>query len=204
MHRKTWIVSITVVGMLAMITAASFLYLARGRTDPVMPHETNASGQQVAGFPAVSCDVAGVIVPPLVSADESGLLDDEIVIGVSAFGESRAFLQSAFDQATDRHVVNDVMGLVPVTITHCDRTRCTRVFTSGDPKETMNIRCGGWLEIQEMSLLVGDQEFAQSSSEIPLTDVPFVVSTWKEWRESHPDSMVYMGSVSRREKVLQK
>src|SRR4051794_31936232 len=64
-----------------------------------------------------SLDVAGVTNPRLVSAAQSGLLDNDIVIGVIAFGEARAYLQSAFAHQAGLHVVNDKLGNIPVTVT---------------------------------------------------------------------------------------
>ncbi|MBC7856441.1 MAG: DUF3179 domain-containing protein [Pirellulaceae bacterium] len=141
---------------------------------------------EMVDFPGVSC-------PEFKTADESAVQQSEIVIGVVAFGEARAYLRSAFD-LRKQHIVNDKIGSVPITIIHCDRTRNTRVLTSGKPDGDANIRCSGWLvKKSEMAIRVNNQEYAHSSQDIPLQDLPFVVTTWKEWQQAHPTSLVYMG-----------
>lgn len=150
---------------------------------------------EAAARPPLVLDEEGVRNPQLVSATTATLADDEMIIGVTAFGESRAYVRRAFDDVPARHVVHDKFGAVPVTITHCNRTRCTRVFTAKDGESALDIRCGGWLSQQEMALHVGDQEYAQSSQKIPLPELPFVVMTWKQWQQSQPDSLVYLGPI---------
>jgi hypothetical protein len=143
---------------------------------------------------SIPMDVSGVNDPHFVSAVESGIKDEDIVIGVVAFGESRAYLRSAFNfnGSPAPHIVNDKFGSIPVSITHCDRTRCTRVLTS-DTQSSIKIRCGGWLDVQEMALIVGDKTYPQSSQEVPLQDLPFVVTTWKDWVAAQPKTQVYVG-----------
>jgi hypothetical protein len=193
--RKSWILAAVVVVAIATIFVVDFMKQARTRKKTVSIPQPSNSSQLL--------DVAGVSDPMLVSAEESRLRDDDIVIGVAAYGESRAYLRRAFDRDPQRHVVNDSFASIPVSITHCDKTRCTRVLTRGKANEPIEIHCGGWLDIQEMALVIGEKMYPQSSSQIPLTDVPFVVSTWKEWREKHPNSLVYVGDATELEKTLQ-
>lgn len=193
--RKSWLVVGVAVAIITTVFVIDFLNQSSSRKKTVFVPPPESS--------SVLLDVAGVSDPQLVSAEESGLRDDDIVIGVEAFGVSRAYLRSAFDREPQRHVVNDRFGSVPVTITHCDSTRCTRVLTSGNGDNAVEIHCGGWLDIQEMALLIGEKMYPQSSPDIPLKDVPFIVSTWKEWREKHPNSQVYRGEVWEQENILQ-
>jgi hypothetical protein len=146
-------------------------------------------------FPELSVDMEGVRDPEMVPADELMLEDDEVVIGVVAYGQARAYLSRAFAKRPNLHVVHDQFGLNPVAVTHCDRNGCTRVFTGKQGEQALDLRCGGWLPVQEMSLRVGDREYAQSSPEIPLADLPFVVTTWKDWRQQQPGSLVYLGTL---------
>ena len=144
-------------------------------------------------FPPMNMDLSGVNEPQLISAAASGLQDEELVIGVVAFGESRAYLQSALGGLPERHIVNDEFGSIPVSITYCDRTRCTRVLTSDKIKGRLDMRCGGWLAIQEMALLLDKKRYPQSSQELPLQDLPFKVTTWKAWVSAQPNTLVYVG-----------
>jgi len=45
---------------------------------------------------------------------------------------------------------------------------------------------------QELALLIGDKRFAQSSTEIPFDDIPFIITTWDKWRAEHPESPIYL------------
>ena len=144
--------------------------------------------------PPVALDLPGINNPKLIAGEKAGLQDDDIVIGVRVNGESRAYLRSAFDGGPDRHIVNDKLGSVAVSVVHCDRNRITRVFTSDKSDGPLNIRCGGWTG-KELALLVDDQEFAQSSREIPLQNVDYVETTWKDWRKAQPATLVYDGQI---------
>ncbi len=103
----------------------------------------------------------------------------------------RHYLQSAFAHRPERHIVNDKLGNVPVTITHCDLTSCTRVLTSVKEGGSLSVRC--WSPADGMALLVNELEYTQLSKDVPLQDVSHVVTTWKEWRAVQPQSKVYVG-----------
>jgi hypothetical protein len=145
--------------------------------------------------PAIVLDVGGLRNPLFVPASLARLFDDEMIIGVIVAGEARAYLCRSFEHLPEKHLVHDKFGSLSVTVTHCDRTRYTRVFAARDDQEDLDIRCGGWLIEQEMALLVGGKKFPHSSGELPLTDLPFVVTTWKEWQQAQPKSVVYLGDI---------
>jgi hypothetical protein len=190
------------IAAILLATAACATWLGRGREGPAATQVTDApvdaeamAQMQYSDMPIYpqSFDVEGVLNPELVSAEKAELRDDEIVIGVVAFGESRAYLRSAFDRRPERHIVNDKIGSVPVSLVHCDQTRRTRVLTSGKPDVAVEIRCGGWLASQEMALLVKDRVFGHTSQDLPFQDMPFVVTTWKKWLAAQPATKVYVG-----------
>ena len=190
-----------VIGAILIATASGVVYTLGGNADGIwLLTRTSPQAKPVLlpamsldEVPAMSLDAAGVSDPLLVSVAKVLLPDDEIVIGVTVVGEARAYLRLAFEQGPNSHVVNDLFGAVPVTVTHCDKTRCTRVVTAESRDASLDIHCGGWLVQQEMSLLVDGKGYPQSSKEIPLKDLPFVVTTWKEWLQANPTSVVYLG-----------
>ncbi len=132
--------------------------------------------------------------PPLDHADEVSIDDDAIVIGVVVNGETRAYLREAFEDHPDRHIVTDSIDETPIAVTHCDRIRCTRVFTGPKLEDAKNIHVGGWRFDQTLALIVDDKECSQKSPEIPLADVPFLELPWGMWRELFPDTLVYVGA----------
>jgi len=138
-------------------------------------------------------DVPGITDAAFVSAADAKLDGNALVIGVVFGGEAKAYVRNVFGGGPAGHILHDHFGEAEVTVTHCDRTRCTRVFTSTGELSLSQMHCGGWLEEQQMALLVGDKRFAHSSKEIPFAEVPFVVTTWKKWRSEHPASLVYVG-----------
>ncbi|MBO0697297.1 MAG: DUF3179 domain-containing protein, partial [Zavarzinella sp.] len=136
--------------------------------------------------------------PPAVPAAAAKLADSEPVIGVTAGGKARAYRRSALEHV-HYHVVNDLLGGVPVTVTRCDRKQCTRVFT-GDGTRALRLRVGGYAD----GLLVkaGDRTYRQEDGKptagpeagtVPFRPFAFVEATWAEWRAAHPDTDVVLG-----------
>jgi hypothetical protein len=128
----------------------------------------------------------GVDRPAAISADEATVPDDAEVIGVTADGQSRAYLVSALSGMTT-HITNDLLGDVPVSVTYCDRTDFARAFTSSEPGQLVNLSLQGWVD-GEMSLLVNNQGYRHSGTDIPLEDYPFERMTWGEWKRKHADT----------------
>ena len=56
------------------------------------------------------------------------MVTDQPVIGVTAGGRHRAYLVRALSLGAKSHIVNDVVGGVPVSVTYCDIYTCTRLF----------------------------------------------------------------------------
>jgi hypothetical protein len=139
----------------------------------------------------------GVNRPPTVPAAAADLADDEPVIGIVVAGRPRAYRLKALAAMTG-HVVNDVVAGSAVTVTHCDRTHCTRIFTASI-SEPLPIMTGGYKE--GLLLKVGDGFYHQadgtSSSDphgapLPLALLDYKQVSWKEWRTAHPDTDVYV------------
>lgn len=145
--------------------------------------------------PGMKVDVPPIDDPVLHYAEEAPIDDEAIVIGVVVEGEARAYLQRAFYNSPSRHIVTDEIESTEVAITYCDRINCTRVLTSPQPENPLDLRVGGWREEdQTMRLIINDQEFSHKSKNLPLTDVPFFELPWGIWRELFPDTMIYLGS----------
>lgn len=149
-------------------------------------------GARIRKMPEIKMDIPGDIQPTFTSAANFPLGDHEIVIGVVAFGQAKAYVRRVFS-GPGTHIVHDRFGKTQVTVTHCNRTRCTRVFTAAEDRDLSVMHCGGWMEQQELALLIGGTRFPQSSEEIPFDEVPFVVTTWGKWRAKNPQSIVYLG-----------
>jgi hypothetical protein len=152
-------------------------------------------------------DLPGVHYPPAVAAGSVKLPDPTPVIGVTAGGRHRAYLLEALAR-NQRHVVNDLLGNVPVTVTYCDALDCTRVFTEPGATQALDIGIGGWIGHSRhgslkgsMLLRVGSARYRQDNGRpleagaapFPCTELTFVRQTWQAWRRAHPDTDVYVG-----------
>jgi Protein of unknown function (DUF3179) len=134
--------------------------------------------------------------PPAVPAAEADLGDDEPVIGVVMNGKARAYPSRIFSR---NHVMNDLVGGAPVSVTHCDRTGCWRAFT-GDGTEPLDIWTGGYAD--GLLLKVGEVFYHQETGEPfqypgaapwPYPPIELEKTTWGRWRAAHPDTDVSLG-----------
>jgi hypothetical protein len=149
-------------------------------------------------------DIQESIRQPLaVPAAEADLREDVEVVGVSAAGRYRAFVLAALIPVR-AHVVNDLLGDSPLTVTYCDRNDCVRVFT-GPPGQPLDLVVGGWDNREDgrgLVLRVGAAYYRQATGAPPngttATPFPYAAAdfertTWGRWRAAHPDTDVYVG-----------
>jgi hypothetical protein len=141
-------------------------------------------------------------LPVLESLSHGGLDDNAPIIGVFAGGEHRAYPLGAL-MRPDSHVVNDLLGRKPVTVTFCDIDDCVQVFTDPDKNLPLDIAVGGSNRLRHGKLLlrIGDRLYWQDTKQplkgdaapFPYAQVDYVRTTWGKWREAHPDSDLYFG-----------
>ena len=72
------------------------------------------------------------------AADEMELPKQLQIIGVTVGDESRAYVVNDLSQATT-HVVNDLIGKRPISVTYCDRTDVVRVFADANGETAMEL-----------------------------------------------------------------
>jgi uncharacterized protein DUF3179 len=146
-------------------------------------------------------DAPGIRLPAArPRADVAALADEEPVIGVCAGGRTRAYLVRALAMGPKFHIVNDALGGVPITVTYCNLFHCTRLFTATGTSEPLDISQGG-LKPSGMVLKVGGYPYRQDSSapleegapSFPYDPYPGDETTWGTWRQSHPDTDLYVG-----------
>ena len=117
--------------------------------------------------------------------------DEETVLGIEVDGKYRAYLASGMSEATSRHIVHDQLAGKPITMTFCDRNRCSRAFVRQNVKPD-NFMMGGWSG-EEMWLLINNRRYLHSSEKVPMEEYPIEVTTWGKWKAAHPDTDIYVG-----------
>ena len=143
----------------------------------------------------------GILRPHTYRADTAPLGDGDEVIGVMAGGKARAYLVAAF-AGQERHVVNDLVAGRPVTVTHCDLSNCTRVFTNSNQGQVLDIACGGryrgslLLATPAGICLQDDAAANPGMPAVPYEQLPFTLTTWGEWKHLHADTDAYVGGDS--------
>ena len=171
------------------------LYLLKEWDSYQAPPPENHTGNMIVVF-------SGIRMPPAKPAPSAELDDEAEVIGVCVGNHARAYAVESMGFPAPRHVVNDMLGGRAVSVTYCDRRRCSRVFTRAGGAGPLALDVGGWLESKGMLLHVEEVLYAQETGEnlsaeneapIPYPEWPHVRTTWGSWRKTHPDSDVYVG-----------
>ncbi len=106
---------------------------------------------------------SAIVQPATRPARDAGFAPDELVIGVVAAGKARAYRVLAME-GRSRHLVNDMIAGVPVSIAYCDVTGCARAYTGTPGTAPLAIRVAGLLDDQ-MVLDAGGILFFQGSGE---------------------------------------
>lgn len=144
----------------------------------------------------------GIDQPPTLPADKAALDDDTPVIGIFASGQARAYLVEAFEHGPASHVVNDLLGKVPISVTHCDISGCTRIFTGAAPGRPLELSVVG-IRDRQLVLKFDGHLYGQETSEsldkrgkvFPCREYPAELTVWSVWRQEHPKTDVYMGTI---------
>ena len=142
-----------------------------------------------------------ILRPPSLAAAEAKLQPDELVIGVEVGGKARAYRFAAFERMSG-HLVNDLVGGVPVSVAYCNLTRCLRVYSDPRGSKPLDLTVAGTLNDEMIMRHAERMYFHKSGKEVePGNDAPALpyplitptVTTWKEWNARHPDTRVYIG-----------
>ncbi len=140
-----------------------------------------------------------IVRPMTVQADEAGLPEDALVIGVVVDGKARAYALRSVSRL-QQHVVNDVVGGVPITVAHCDVTGCTQVYARRGRSEPLDVTQAGFRD-GEMILKIEGVYYQHTSGEpiepgpasphLPYEGYPWIRTTWKEWKLRYPTTDLY-------------
>jgi hypothetical protein len=176
----------TALGLVGGFFVTGAVLVGRALDPPVEPPPAR-------DLSTASLEYPGLVCPPPAPAAAAKLKDSESVIGVVIDGRPRAYVVKALSYP-QTHVVDDVVAGHPVTVTYCDIKDCTRVFT-GNGDGPLDVGVGGYDD--GLLLRANGRRYRQYSGEamepgepLPLAQMGFVRTTWKEWRDAHPDTDV--------------
>jgi len=189
------VVLVSFAALALLVIAGIFL---SGPQTSAQPGHREPINLAKAGIPAFAIDK-----PPTVAAAQAEVRDEAEVLGVSLDGKHRAYLMKALKGSPMGHIINDLLGDVPVTISHCDMTNCTKVLTSESRGAPLKVLFGGRI-YRRLCLRIGDTGYIQDTLQpllsedppFPYPTIPYVRTTWKEWREAHPDTDIFVGGVN--------
>jgi Protein of unknown function (DUF3179) len=149
----------------------------------------------------VKNDSKPIVRPTVLEAREADLRPDELIVGIEIGGHARAYRLAALEDPS-RHVVNDIVGTVPVSVVYCNMTQCLRVYTDLAASEPLDVEAAGVLN-GELVVRVRGALYLQNTgaaivpsstpASVPYSLVTPVVATWSEWARRHPDTDVYEG-----------
>lgn len=151
-----------------------------------------------------------VMTPEVAKAAQSGLADDAPVVGVVVDGKARAYSLKALSHS-QRHVVNDQIGSIPVSVVYCDQQDCLRTYTAEHRDRPIELRQMGYSSSEGLLISLGTMIFSQTTgtamapmkTSLPLQSLDSKRTTWKEWRDQHPSTEVYVGDPPARDTVPQ-
>lgn len=125
---------------------------------------------------------------------------DELVLGVTLGGESRAYPINALNHSPARKVLNDILGGEPLLVTWCDACSLGAVYHRSLGGETLTFAASG--QIWKDSLVMHDMETRSLWSQLlgeaklgkregqRLTRIPAVLTDWRTWSQAHPAGSV--------------
>lgn len=146
--------------------------------------------------------------PRAIHADSVHLPDHTPVIGVVAGGQARAYVLTGL-AGIDEHVLNDVLGGLACTVTHCPLSGCTRVFVDRQRGLPLSVAVGGYIDKRGdgttkdtvMLLRVDETHYFHDTGEalegdgaFPYPPADFLLTTWAEWRRTHPATDVVVSA----------
>ena len=150
----------------------------------------------VGGYARVDWDVRMARAPVVISFGQAGIKDRDVMLGISAFGASRAFPYSSL---LGQKLIQDYVGSEPVLVMLGPDARSVRAFRrrlpnrSGDP-QFYRIGEGPGLLMDATTGSRWDFHGCAVEGELKgvcLEQVYTMKDYWFDWRNYHPGTTVY-------------
>jgi hypothetical protein len=140
--------------------------------------------------------------PPIVAGSKAAIASTDWVIGVEVGGRPRAYRADAFDDPSG-HLVNDMIGGIPVSVAYSNITHTARVYTDPTASRLLDAEIIGLLNREEMVIRLGDHLYSHLSGRpiepekappaIPYQLLTPTLTTWRVWLRQHPQTDVFVG-----------
>lgn len=162
-----------------------------GGTKAIVPLDQIVSGGPPRdGIPSIDS-------PKFVSAEDAGLQDSDLVLGLNINGDIRAY---PLNILVWHEIVNDEVGGTPVAVTYCPLCFTNQVFHRTIDNQTVEFRTSGKLYNSNLVMYDRTSEslWSQALSQAivgehagkKLERIPFDVAFWREWKALYPESKV--------------
>jgi len=153
------------------------------------------------GCPAVDC-IPAIDSPIFMSASDVKFInDDDLIMAVTINKETRVYPTVTLQR---HEIVNDQIGDTPFAVTYCPLCGTGVVFSRKIKGEIVTFGVSGVLHGSDLVMydrknhnlwqqLTG-QSFAGPDRGYQLKSIPVVMTDWKTWKKSHPNSQVLANS----------
>jgi hypothetical protein len=135
--------------------------------------------------------------PKFVSAEDAGLQDSDLVLGLNINGDIRTY---PLNILVWHEIVNDEVGGTPVAVTYCPLCFTNQVFHRTIDNQTVEFGTSGKLYNSNLVMYDRTSEslWSQALSQAivgehagkKLERIPFDVAFWREWKALYPESKV--------------
>lgn len=112
------------------------------------------------------------------------------VIGVADGDLAQAYVIKPVPRQRHVLLISTKIGDRPLVISHNYQKNRTRVFTSEDSTELLDVQIGGVDWPINLVYLYQGVRYVESSKKFPLPTFPFEVTTLDKWVEKHPDTLI--------------
>jgi hypothetical protein len=155
-----------------------------------------------AGYSPKNWDVEMKREPTVLNFPEHGLANRDLMLGVTAFGESRAF---PYARVLAEGLVEDRIGSTEIILLVGPDKQSVRAFRKTIPDDTEFFRTSDGMMIDSQT---GSRwnfkgcAIDGKSAGLCLDRIEAIKDYWFDWRQYHPGTTVYTGSGRRRDHQL--
>ena len=198
--RKRWTVRIVLAGVLLLEAVAIMAVVWHVRAERRAAHDQQIEFDKNSTHSWVENTAKPIVRPRILEVKDAKIEPDEMVVGVEVDDRARAYPLTSLTHPSG-HLVNDMIGGVPVSVAYCNITGCVRIYTDSRGSAPLDVKVAGLLDGEMVVRLRGNLYFQRSDMPVePVKSPPAMpysvltptLTTWKEWTLHHPKTDVYL------------